>query len=151
MTAVQLLARASGSTGVATPTYVVHVQAGRHHLTADEPATRGGGERGATPLELLLAALVACTATTLRMYAARKGWEPAFIDVKATFHGAHDGRNQIDRTITVPTDLTAEQRSRLADIAERTPVTIAVHHGTPIATTFETRAPTSTDTRSPQP
>jgi hypothetical protein len=42
----------------------------------------------------------------------------------------------IERTITVPADLPGEQRDRLADIAERTPVTLAVRSGTPITTTF---------------
>ena len=41
----------------------------------------------------------------------------------------------IDRTITLPADLSDEQRDRLAEIAERTPVTLAVRAGTPIATT----------------
>jgi putative redox protein len=47
-----------------------------------------------------------------------------------------DEPGQIERTITVPADLPPDQRERLADIAERTPVTLAVRGGTPIATTF---------------
>lgn len=38
---------------------------------------------------------------------------------------------------TVRGDLTAEHRLRLADVADRTPVTLAVRDGTPIITTFE--------------
>jgi hypothetical protein len=41
--------------------------------------------------------------------------------------------------ITVPADLPAEQRDRLADIAERTPVTLAIRAGTPVTTTFASR------------
>ena len=44
----------------------------------------------------------------------------------------------MERTITVPAGLTTEQRERLADIAERTPVTLAIRDGTPIMTTFQT-------------
>jgi putative redox protein len=48
------------------------------------------------------------------------------------------GRRLIERTITVPLGLSEEQRSRLAEIAERTPVTLAIRDGTPITTTFQT-------------
>src|SRR3546814_15953410 len=39
---------------------------------ADEPIEVGGGGTGPTPYELLSAALAACTAMTMRLYAARK-------------------------------------------------------------------------------
>src|SRR5512134_867453 len=44
---------------------------GRHMLVADEPAP-AGDDRGPNPYELLLMALGACTAMTLRMYARHK-------------------------------------------------------------------------------
>ncbi|MEY2400841.1 MAG: hypothetical protein QOJ08_952, partial [Ilumatobacteraceae bacterium] len=49
-----------------------------------------------------------------------------------------DGRRVIERTITLPAPLTPEQRARLAEIAERTPVTLAIRDGTPITTIFRT-------------
>jgi putative redox protein len=73
---------------------------------------------------------------TLRMYAERKGWELTTIAVDVRFDVGDDGHRVIERTITVPVDLTPEHRQRLADIAERTPVTLAIRAGTPIATTF---------------
>jgi len=42
----------------------------------------------------------------------------------------------IDRTITLPADLPDDQRDRLAEIAERTPVTLALRSGIPITTTM---------------
>jgi hypothetical protein len=42
-------------------------------LGADEPVELGGMDSGADAFELLLAALGACTAMTIRMYASRKG------------------------------------------------------------------------------
>jgi putative redox protein len=77
---------------------------------------------------------------TLRMYAEHKGWELASIDVDVRYDVDDGGGRVIVRTITVPADLPPEQHARLVDIAERTPVTLAVRGGTPIDTTFENAA-----------
>ena len=47
---------------------------GRHRLLADEPVEAGGNDRGPNPYELLLMALGACTAMTIRLYVERKKW-----------------------------------------------------------------------------
>jgi putative redox protein len=130
-------ARATGSTGTTTPAYRVDLRVGHHQLTADEPAAAGGGDVGPSPFRLLLASLAACTATTLRMYTARKGWELTTIDVDVRYDTDDDGRAAIERTITVPIDLTPEQRQHLGDVAKRTPVTLAIRGGTPITTWFK--------------
>ena len=72
-------------------------------------------------------------------YAERKGWELTTIEVDVRYDVDVDdgGGRSIERTITVPLGLTPEQRQRLADIAERTPVTLAIRGGTPITTTFQ--------------
>ena len=57
--------------------YACVIRAGRHQLTADESTAHGGTDTGPAPYQLLLSALAACTAITLRMVAARKGWELA--------------------------------------------------------------------------
>lgn len=59
------------------------------------------------------------------------------IGVDVRYDITDDQPGAIERTITVPSDLPAEQRDRLADIAERTPVTLAIRDGTPITTTFQ--------------
>jgi putative redox protein len=133
---VRHVARASGTTEATTPAYRVDMRVGRHQLTADEPAT-GGGDAGPSPFGLLLSALVSCTAMTLRMYAARNGWELDGVDVDARYDIDDAGRATIERTITLPVDLAPEHRRRLADVAERTPVTLALRAGTPIATSFQ--------------
>ena len=49
-----------------------NVSIGPHRFLADEPVGVGGWDAGPNPYELLLAALGACTAMTIRMYANRK-------------------------------------------------------------------------------
>jgi putative redox protein len=134
MSTVRHVAQAVASTGSTTPAYRVDIRAGTHRLVADEPAANGGGDLGPAPFELLLSALAACTATTLRMYAERRGWVLSSIDVGVRYDVDDDGHGAIERMITIPVDVSPQQRHRLAEIAERTPVTLAVRAGTPITT-----------------
>ncbi|MCX5213826.1 OsmC family protein [Kitasatospora sp. NBC_00240] len=116
--------------------YHVDVRSGTHHLTADEPVRRGGSDSGPEPFALLLSALGSCTAITLRMYAGRKGWPLA--DVKVRLGYETDGRSgRISRRVTLGGELDQEQRARLLDICERTPVTLALREGVAIDTTEE--------------
>jgi putative redox protein len=135
------LAHAVGSTGSGTPAYRVELDAAQHHLLADEPVTAGGGDVGPTPLGLLASSLAACTGMTLRMYAAHKGWDLANITVEVSYDIDESEQASIQRTITVPPSFSAEQRDRLADIATRTPVTLAI--GTPITTRVQSGLPTT--------
>jgi putative redox protein len=148
---VRHVARAVGSTGSMMPAYRVDVRVRTHELIADEPTDAGGGDLGPTPFGLLASALAACTAITLRMYATRKAWDLAALEVDVRYDLASDAGLSITRIITVPANLTVEQRQRLADIAERTPVTLAVRGGTPITTTLAQRVNAVVDTRSPLP
>lgn len=123
-----------------SPPYRVRLRTGEHDLVADEPESGGGHDAGPTPFGLLLSGLVACTAITLRMYADRKGWNLGALDVDARYDVADDGTASIVRTIWLPAGLPAEQRDRLAEIAERTPVTRAVRGGVPVTTTIDRRS-----------
>ena len=131
-----MVTRAVGSIAAGDPPYRVQIRTGTHHLVADEPGSSGGGDAGPNPFRLFLSGLVACTVITLRMYAERKGWDLISIEVHVDHEIPEDGPARIERTITLPASLTQEQRDRLADIAERTPVTKAVRAGTPITTTI---------------
>jgi putative redox protein len=115
--------------------YVQSIRAGRHSLTSDEPASVGGGDAGPGPYNLLVSALVACTSITLRMYADRKGWQLGPVHIAATMR--RDGDVEIiERTITLAASLTAEQRAKLGEIAEKTPVTKTLKRATTIVTTL---------------
>jgi putative redox protein len=117
--------------------YACAIRARRHALTADEAALHGGTDTGPTPYELLLSALAACTAITLRMVAERKGWDLGSIHVDVELHKDDETRaDRIVRTISLGRTLDAQQKAALAEIAERTPVTKTVKAGAPIETRF---------------
>ena len=121
------------------------VQVGGHAFVADHAAVGGGGGGGPTPYEYLLAALGACTAMTLRMYAARKGWplEAAVVRMRDARSYAEDcancdtkrvGIRHLERDVELRGPLTDEQRARLLQIADRCPVKQTLEHGIEIHT-----------------
>ena len=118
--------------------WATSIRSGRNEVVADEGPHGGGQDAGLTPFALMLAGLAACTNITLRMYADRKGWPLASVDVECTMYrdGADVATDHIERVLTFAGDLDDEQRARLADIAERTPVTLVVKRGTPVTTTL---------------
>jgi putative redox protein len=67
------------------------------------------------------------------MYADRKRWPLTGVDVQLLLERIGD-RDQIIRRIRLDGDLDDTQRTRLLDIAERTPVTRVIKHGLPIGT-----------------
>jgi putative redox protein len=109
------------------------IRAGRHQFTADEPPSNGGTDSGPNPYQLLLAALGGCTSITLRMYAQRKGWDLGEIDVDLQI-SRNGETEQIERRIRFGGALSEEQRTRLLEIAEKTPVTKTLKRGVSIAT-----------------
>jgi putative redox protein len=131
-----LLARVHLDSGDAP--YVQSMRAGRHELTADEPPSVGGADAGPGPYNLVVAGLIACTSITLRMYADRKGWQLGPVHIDATMR--RDGDVEIiERTITLAATVTAEQQAKLAEIAEKTPVTKTLKRATTIVTRIDLR------------
>jgi putative redox protein len=128
---------AAATATIGTDRYHVDLQAGGHALAADEPAGNGGADTGPSPFGLLLAGLGACTAITLRMYADRKGWPLEGVDVQLAYTVEDRATRWIHRQITLRGPLEDDQRARLAEIAEKTPVTRAVRAGTEIRTSVE--------------
>jgi putative redox protein len=116
--------------------YVQKIQAGRHALLADEHATLGGADAGPDPFEYVLSGLGACTSITLRMYAERKGWRLGAVTVRLKLFREETGI-RVERAVTVGGELDDDQRARLADICERTPVTLALKPGIEISTTLK--------------
>jgi putative redox protein len=113
--------------------YAVRIEAGGHHIVADEPQSNGGANAGPAPYDLLLMSLGACTAITLRMYADRKQWDLHSLTVDLQYVRQADSE-RIDRKLRLEGTLSDDQRARIADIAERTPVTLTLKKGLPILT-----------------
>ena len=125
--------------------FTVAIRAGRHEWLGDEPASLGGDDLGPSPYEMLSAALGACTAMTLRMYAQRKNWPLDAVQVvldHAKIHATdcadcetRSGRiDRIERDIRIEGDLSAEQRARLLEIADMCPVHRTLHAEVQIVT-----------------
>jgi putative redox protein len=95
-----------------------------HAWLGDEPTDKGGGDLAPDPTRLLLSALGACTVITLQMYAARKQWPLAGVEVELQFNPAGKPRSGTDiaRRIVLQGELDGEQRERLLQIANACPI-----------------------------
>jgi putative redox protein len=99
------------------------VQVREHQVTVDEPLTAGGEDAGPDPREFLAVSLASCTAITMEMYAARKGWDIGHIEVDVEYTPAERGcPTKFELIMRMPDDLTEEQIERLAVIAAKCPV-----------------------------
>lgn len=118
--------------------YTTEIVAGRHGLLADESEEVGGDDFGPSPYQYLSAALSACTAMTLQMYARRKKWDLKEVRVhidhgkryKDDCENCEDAGSKLDhfdRHIELIGDLDAAQQTRLLEIADRCPVHRTLH------------------------
>ena len=125
------MAHAKASIG--TTNYRTDIVTGHHRFTADEGPGLGGKDVGPGPYELLTSALAACTVITLRMYAERKQWPVTAVHADVDFVREGD-KQHIDRVLAIEGAVDDEQKKRMADIAERTPVTLTLKGGIEIRT-----------------
>ena len=103
-------------------------------MRTDEPVAAGGDGTGPDPYDLLLAALGSCISMTVTLYARRKQWPLERVTVKLSQRRVHardctdcgeyaEGHiHRIERTVELEGELTAEQRTRLHEIASKCPV-----------------------------
>jgi len=109
------------------------LHAGKHTFYADEPAQLGGDDTGPTPYDFLSAALAACKSMTVRLYADRKKWPLQRISVRVRHERVHaddcatcdaedHAAERFRAELFLAGDLSAEQRARLLEIADRCPV-----------------------------
>jgi putative redox protein len=98
-----------------------YVLAGPHRGLADEPQELGGDDTGPGPFEHVLAGLGACTSMTVKMYADRKGIKLTKVEVVLSAEKRDDGY-VLTRSIKLEGQLSAEERARLLEIANKCPV-----------------------------
>ena len=109
------------------------IQAGPHHMIADEPAEAGGTAAGPTPYDFLAAGLGACTSMTIHVVAERENIPVEAVEIRVTNDRMH-AKDCADCTSTngyihrftvaikVTGDLTSEQRNRILVVAGHCPV-----------------------------
>ena len=127
------MAHAQASIG--TVDYATAITTGHHKLTVDEGPELGGKDAGPAPYDLLSSALGACTVITLRMYAERKQWPVTAVQADIHFSRGEGKSERIDRVLRIE-GADAEQKKRMAEIAERTPVTLTLKRSLEIRTTL---------------
>ncbi|MEM8877289.1 MAG: bifunctional alpha/beta hydrolase/OsmC family protein [Pseudomonadota bacterium] len=110
------------------------VQAGRHSMFADEPASYGGLDSGPAPYDFLSIGLAACTAMTLRLYADHKGINLGKVSVDVSHGKVHaedcaeclDGRtgkiDRFERTILIEGGVAEDITGKILEIADKCPV-----------------------------
>jgi putative redox protein len=125
--------------------FAQEITAGPNRIFSDEPKEAGGENAGASPYELLVAALGACTSMTIGMYARRKKWPLASVNVWLRHFKSHaedctdcDSKDtaldRVERDIELIGSLTAEQRAKLLEIADKCPVHRTLTRGIEVQT-----------------
>jgi putative redox protein len=113
--------------------FAQEISIGPHRLLGDEPSSAGGTDTGPDPYGYLLAALGSCTSITVALYARRKQWPLEAVSVELRHSKVHASDcescdtkegwlDRIERDVTLEGPLSAEQRARLLEIANRCPV-----------------------------
>jgi putative redox protein len=116
-----------------------------HHWYADEPTKMGGQNSGPDPYEHLLAALGACTAMTIRMYATHKKIPLEHVEVSLSHERNYledaEKSDNIDskiealiRKIQLIGPLNEMEKNRLLEIADRCPVHRTLHNNPHVVT-----------------
>lgn len=123
----------------------VQLQARKHQFTIDEPADLGGTDKGANPVEHLLAALGSCQVITYQVWAEKLGLHVDNVDIALSgdidlrgFFGvdesARAGFNNIDVNVTITGPETDEAYQVLIDTVEKhCPVLDNLAHAVPVA------------------
>jgi uncharacterized OsmC-like protein len=109
------------------------VVVGKHSLSADEPVTAGGSGAGPDPYDYLLTSLGVCTSMTVGLYARRKEmplenitvslWHSRIYAIDCEECETKDGMlDRIDVEVELTGSLSAEQHTKLMEIAGKCPV-----------------------------
>jgi putative redox protein len=97
------------------------LSAGDLHFLSDAEVSKGGSDTGPSPHEYLAAALAACTSMTLKMYAGRKEMKLENAIVTVDIERSNDVET-FSRDIQLQGDVSAEEKERLLEIADKCPI-----------------------------
>src|SRR5438270_9428149 len=108
--------------------FAQQINVGPHHIVTDEPVSYGGTDSGASPYDLILAALGACTSMTIGFYARKRNWPLDKITVSLRHSKIHaidceecetkEGKiDRIELDVQLTGALSDEQRAKIIDIA----------------------------------
>jgi putative redox protein len=97
------------------------IEIGPHRLVTDVAPEFGGEGSGPEPHDLLAAALAACTTLTVNLYARRKGYALDEVQVSIK-HGQEGAAYGLHRSIRYVGALSAEEKQRLTEVANKCPV-----------------------------
>ena len=95
----------------------------------------GGTDEGPSPTRLVAAALAACTAITVEMYADRKGWDLGELQVEVEMEYDGPAPSSFEVVLHLPGGLSEEQNQRLLAIAGKCPVHRVLAHETDVTIT----------------
>ncbi|MDG1147107.1 MAG: OsmC family protein [Crocinitomicaceae bacterium] len=101
--------------------YTVVNSARGHQWVSDESKELDGQDLGPEPMELLLSSLVSCKLITLKMYAARKGWDVDGLKIYLSLIGG-EGVTVVEKRFEFSSNLSDQQRERLIYISGKCPV-----------------------------
>lgn len=118
--------------GTAVETVEIHVGVGLV-LVANGLDAAGESTQGPAPFDLLLASLGACTAVTLKQYAAARDWPLEAVEVDLDIVSRQRSKC-VERILSIQGPLGDDQREALLAAAEQTPVTLLLRAGLGIRT-----------------
>jgi putative redox protein len=100
------------------------VTVGQHQFYVDVSESAGGDNSAPDPHDYFDAAIAACKAITMLMYAKRKGMDVETLDLTLERDDSHEreGIYHLNGTLHLPDHLTLEQKQALLSISERCPV-----------------------------
>lgn len=125
----------------------VRLQARDHAFTIDEPTALGGDDKGANPIEHLLAALGSCQVITYQVWAQKLGLKLDNVEIELAgdidlrgFFGIDDsvrpGFQGIELKVTLSGPESQDKYDTLiAEVAKHCPVEDNLAHGVPVTAT----------------
>ncbi len=115
-------------------THDVEIEGG-HSIVIDEPVEAGGNDEGPSPTRVVGAALAACTAITMEMYAARKEWPIEEVEVEVEIEYEGPVPHCFNVNLRLPKEMPEDQVERLKVIAGKCPVHRALRNETGVSIT----------------